>query len=115
MQDAVAVVDTENPMYVTLCVHSRRRSLTSREIRRFFRDRVPQHCVPSCVRIWEQFPLNLNAKVDRRRIAVMSQQDDTQYCTEGSLFSHAMGLLEEVTGQTADSEKGFMEHGPDVA
>ena len=72
------------------------------QIRRFLRDRLPEHMVPSAFVFLKELPVTPNGKVDRRRLPeplFMREAEDSDYCAPRSALEEVIaGLWIELLG-----------------
>ena len=65
---AIALEDTRGDKYIAAYVTNDNENLTTKEIREFLKQRLPEYMLPSAYIILKAFPLTSNGKIDRRAL-----------------------------------------------
>jgi surfactin family lipopeptide synthetase A len=65
---AIALEDTRGDKYIAAYVTNDSENLTTKEIREFLKQRLPEYMLPSAYIILKAFPLTSNGKIDRRAL-----------------------------------------------
>ena len=72
VKQVVVIVREDNPgnKYLTAYIVSESLTLSSRELRQFLKERLPEYMIPLAFVVLNAFPLNPNGKIDRRALPI---------------------------------------------
>ncbi len=95
----------QNQLIAYIVLANTQQPVTSKELRRYLHDRLPEYMVPSKVAILEQFPLTANGKINRQALSAIEINADEIGTGETSQYDEIEEIVLTIWCKVLDINK----------